>query len=286
MIRERIRSVLTLSPTRRPFRPRHAAAVLALFVICLVPVLALFGQAQASGLPADDPYFGTWVNEKYDTSRVDCAARVVITPDGHELDYRHMADSVPSSEGWHAIEETWVEAGAHWYKTRFQPVADQCRRHHWRTGLGAVRVPRDDQLAGPRLYNHVQAEMKAIAALLLAILPAAALCSQAVDRAEAMREMGVSLDLPADIEMLPPVEQADLEYQIAYRFTGARYEVRISLFPQSWLFASPAMATSTSTSPSSRWDCSRPSRRTACISANRPICRHPLSGKSSARTGE
>jgi hypothetical protein len=77
--------------------------------------------------------------------------------------------------------------------------------------------------------------MKAIAALLLAILPAAALGSQAIDRAEAMREMGVSLDLPADIEMLPPVEQADLEYQVAYRFTGARYEVRISLFPQSWL---------------------------------------------------
>lgn len=119
MIRERIRSVLALSPTRRPFRPRHAAAVCALFICCLAPVLAVFGQAQASGLAPDDPYFGTWVNVDYETARVASPARVVITPDGHELDYQHIADTVPRGECWNTIEETWVEAGAHWYKTRF-----------------------------------------------------------------------------------------------------------------------------------------------------------------------
>jgi hypothetical protein len=47
--------------------------------------------------------------------------------------------------------------------------------------------------------------------------------------------MGVSLDLPEDIELLPVVQQDDVEYQLAFRFTGAGDEVRISLFPQSWL---------------------------------------------------
>lgn len=77
--------------------------------------------------------------------------------------------------------------------------------------------------------------MKAIAALLLAVLPAVVPWCQAVSCDGALREMGVSLELPEDIEWLPVVQQDDVDYHVAFRFTGARYEVRISLFPQSWL---------------------------------------------------
>lgn len=119
MIKERIRNVLALSPTRRPFRPLHAVAVLALFICCLVPLVAVSVTAQASGLPADDPFFGTWGNEEYDTSHRAFTARVVITPDGHELKFQHFADSEPVKECWNTIERAWVEAGAHWYKTRW-----------------------------------------------------------------------------------------------------------------------------------------------------------------------
>ena len=52
---------------------------------------------------------------------------------------------------------------------------------------------------------------------------------------QALQQMSVSLNLPQNIEMIPPVAQNDVEYQVAYRFTDAKYEVRISLFPQSYL---------------------------------------------------
>ncbi len=47
--------------------------------------------------------------------------------------------------------------------------------------------------------------------------------------------MNVSLDLPPEIEVVPPAAQDEVDYQVAFRFIGARYEVRMSLFPQSWL---------------------------------------------------
>jgi hypothetical protein len=77
--------------------------------------------------------------------------------------------------------------------------------------------------------------VKAFVALLLAVLPAAVSCGQDIGLEDALREMDVSLALPEHIEMVPPTEQEDVEYQVAFRFTGASYEVRMSLFPQSWL---------------------------------------------------
>ncbi len=52
---------------------------------------------------------------------------------------------------------------------------------------------------------------------------------------DALRKMNVSLTLPQNIEMIAPGDQTDVDYQVAYRFSGARYEVRISLFTEAYL---------------------------------------------------
>jgi hypothetical protein len=70
---------------------------------------------------------------------------------------------------------------------------------------------------------------------LVDLLVAGDLWCQAVSLDDALRKMDVRLDLPENIEMVPIVEQDDLEYQLAFRFTGGGYEVRISLFPMSSL---------------------------------------------------
>lgn len=72
-------------------------------------------------------------------------------------------------------------------------------------------------------------------AILLAALSAAAAGGQGVALQDALAEMRVTLHLPPDIETVPVIEDADPEYEVAFRFPGERYEVRVSLFPQSWL---------------------------------------------------
>jgi hypothetical protein len=86
--------------------------------------------------------------------------------------------------------------------------------------------------AAPCVRRRASALACALAAALL--LPGAARCAE-VELGEALAEMDVSLDLPGEIEMIPPSAQDEVDYQIAFRFVGARYEVRVSLFPQSWL---------------------------------------------------
>jgi len=72
-----------------------------------------------------------------------------------------------------------------------------------------------------------------ILALLVGIQ--AALWGQAVALDEALAEMGVTLDLPKNVEMLPVEYQGEIEYQVAFRFPTASYVIRISLVPQSAL---------------------------------------------------
>jgi hypothetical protein len=76
---------------------------------------------------------------------------------------------------------------------------------------------------------------KAKASLVLLVGMQTALWCQTVNIQDALEEMDVSLDLPQDIETIPSVDQNDVEYQVAFRFRGASYEVRISLFPESYL---------------------------------------------------
>jgi hypothetical protein len=87
-----------------------------------------------------------------------------------------------------------------------------------------------------RHHNGRGAGMRGAAVVLLLLLvPAAAVPCGSIDLEQALGEMGVSLELPGGIEMLPLAPQEDVDYQLAFRFAGARYEVRMSLFPQSWL---------------------------------------------------
>jgi hypothetical protein len=117
MIRDRITRLLALRPARRPFRLRDAAKVILLCLCCLAPVLAVFGQAQSQPLPKDDPLFGTWVNAQCDTSKRFATAKTVVKPDGHEFDYRHIADTQPFGECWDTVEKKWVDStGWHWYR--------------------------------------------------------------------------------------------------------------------------------------------------------------------------
>jgi hypothetical protein len=81
-------------------------------VICLcflVPILAAVAQA-------DDPGIGTWVNEKYDGTFY-TTAKIVILPDGRELDYLRVSDTTPQWEGRSTSEEEWIDAeGNYWFK--------------------------------------------------------------------------------------------------------------------------------------------------------------------------
>jgi hypothetical protein len=76
---------------------------------------------------------------------------------------------------------------------------------------------------------------KVKASLVVLVGMQTALWCQAAGLKDTLEEMGVSLALPQSIEMIPPVDQNDVEYQVAFRFTDASYEVRISLFPESYL---------------------------------------------------
>jgi beta-lactamase regulating signal transducer with metallopeptidase domain len=118
MIKQRIRSVLALRPGRRPFRPWHAAVVAAVALCCLVPALAVFAAAASPGLPADDPFFGTWLNDESEVRGSVSGCTMVIGPDGHWFEYRHAPDEQPLHEGWMTVEKAWREAGAHWYRAK------------------------------------------------------------------------------------------------------------------------------------------------------------------------
>jgi hypothetical protein len=119
MLIQRISAIITLKPARRSFGLRDAARVIVVCLCCLLPVLAVFGTAQSLPLAKDDPFFGTWVNEDYDTSELFEIGKFVIMPDGHEFDYRHIADAQPVQECWFTVEKTWVEAGSRRYRARF-----------------------------------------------------------------------------------------------------------------------------------------------------------------------
>lgn len=126
MLKKRVKKVLGLKPRRSVFGARGAAAVLLVFLCCLVPLLALT-CATGPGVRTDDPLLGTWINEKYDAGNAERAARIVSTSDGRQLDYRHIGDTEPLYEGTFVVEEKWVDAeGYHWYKIHF--AGKCCRR--------------------------------------------------------------------------------------------------------------------------------------------------------------
>jgi beta-lactamase regulating signal transducer with metallopeptidase domain len=115
-LKDRIRRVLALRQGPRPFQP---AKILAICLCCLVPVLAVFAQAQSPAIPKNDPLFGTWVNPALEASDRYVAAKFVIQPDGHAYEYRHITGGDPFQESWKTVEEAWIDAaGWHQYKIK------------------------------------------------------------------------------------------------------------------------------------------------------------------------
>jgi hypothetical protein len=74
-----------------------------------------------AALEEDDPLFGTWINEEYDQStRSDLYSKIIVYPDGHEFDYKHIGDSEPVWEAWYTVEKAWIdEEENHWYKLQY-----------------------------------------------------------------------------------------------------------------------------------------------------------------------
>ncbi len=91
--------------------------VLAVCLCFLVPILAATGQAEQVSAQADHPV-ETWVNAEYDGNYY-LVAKIEIYPDGRELDYLRVSDTIPEWEGRPTDEEKWIDAeGNHWYKGR------------------------------------------------------------------------------------------------------------------------------------------------------------------------
>jgi len=137
MLKNRVRRVLSLKPGRPPLRIGRVLRVLALCLACVTPILALSAQARPLLLHPTDPLFGTWVNPSFDSAVIEVAARVVLSADGSEKDYRKVADSQPYSTGTFALEAAWIdEEGNRWYKMLwtgdYYPLRTEKPRFSWR----------------------------------------------------------------------------------------------------------------------------------------------------------
>jgi hypothetical protein len=107
----------------------------------LLPLLALGCATGAVVVKADDPLFGTWINEEYGGVSKSSPQKCVIFSAGRELDYKTMSDAQPEWEGRFTIEKAWVdEEGNHWYKTRWTGNYFPYRIEESWKGFGLTRI--------------------------------------------------------------------------------------------------------------------------------------------------
>ncbi len=111
LLRQRVRNVLRLAPGRRPFGFRGALQALPVLLFCLLPALLLAASTRPADLGPQDPLFGTWINEEYDRSDRFLCAKVVFSPDGRKLNYRHIADAEPCLEINCSTAALWIGSG-------------------------------------------------------------------------------------------------------------------------------------------------------------------------------
>jgi hypothetical protein len=83
--------------------------VLAILVLCLLPLLAVTCGTKPSLVRHDDPAFGTWVNPAFE-GQAERPGKWILFPDGRELVYRYIADTEPYRERRTVIQEAWIEA--------------------------------------------------------------------------------------------------------------------------------------------------------------------------------
>ncbi len=86
--------------------------------LCCLALLAAIGCAtRPVAVTPQDPLFGTWVNERYETPGSPFFARRVLLADGRELDYYFRTDTEPSRESRNTIDKAWLDVeGSHWYR--------------------------------------------------------------------------------------------------------------------------------------------------------------------------
>ncbi len=108
-VEARIRNLMSLRPGRQLFGVRGAMRVLAIFVLCLLPLLVVTCGTKPSLVRHDDPAFGTWVNPAFE-GQAERPGKWILFPDGRELVYRYIADTEPCRERRTVIQEAWIEA--------------------------------------------------------------------------------------------------------------------------------------------------------------------------------
>jgi bla regulator protein blaR1 len=137
MLRNRVRRILSLKPGRPQQGIGRVMRVLAICLACATPVLVLSAQARPLLLHPTDPLFASWVNPSFDNAVIEVTARMVLSADGSEKDYRKVADSEPFSTGTFALEAVWIdEEGNRWYKMLwagdYYPLRTEKPRYSWR----------------------------------------------------------------------------------------------------------------------------------------------------------
>jgi beta-lactamase regulating signal transducer with metallopeptidase domain len=119
LLKERIKNILRLRPGKPPPGAKAMVRVVLVGLACLLPLLAVTGSTRPMTFALDEPIIGTWVNPK--TERVKgLNAKSVVYPDGRQLDYQKISDTVPIEEYQLAVEEKWTDSqGNRWYKVRW-----------------------------------------------------------------------------------------------------------------------------------------------------------------------
>lgn len=119
LLKDRIKSILRLRPGRPQAGVRGTARVLLVCLACLVPLLAVTGSTKTSEAKLEGPLVGSWVNPEYEGPK-GLATKSVVYPDGRQLDYQKISDTVPTWEYQLAVEEKWTDSqGNRWYKVRW-----------------------------------------------------------------------------------------------------------------------------------------------------------------------
>jgi len=96
-----------------------SARPLVVFLCCLAALAVAGCAARPFTVKPDDPLYGTWINKDVDEGKARGLAKSIMTPDGKEFDFNHIADTVPAYESTFTIEEAWRDRqGFRWYKLK------------------------------------------------------------------------------------------------------------------------------------------------------------------------
>jgi len=91
---------------------------LVLAVAFLVFTVIVFAEEKAYVPKDNEEIYGTWVNEKYDSTK--WHARWDIKSDGTWASYQNSNNTKPAWRGTYSIVQKWADKGKVWYKITFK----------------------------------------------------------------------------------------------------------------------------------------------------------------------